>query len=703
MGFPDGGQTDASKRPPVLEIKNLTVAYREHGRFFNAVQDVSLRVHAGETYGLVGESGSGKTTLALAVMRYLSRDGLIRSGEVWLNGRNLLALSRSEMREVWGRQVALVPQDPQSSLNPAMRIGQQVAEAVRRWDEQTAGKIHLRTLALLEKVHLADPERVICNYPHQISGGMQQRVMIAMALAAKPLLLILDEPTTSLDVTTQAAILDLVKELIRERGTAAIYVTHNLGVVAQVCDRVAVLYAGELVEDAETRKIFHTPLHPYTRGLLDSVPRLGERKQGVRLGAIEGQIPPLDDRPSGCVFRDRCPLAIEICLERPPLYQPSPDRRTRCHRWDEIAQGDVDARQPGAPIVPAEPVDSPAGVPVLATEDLEVWFPINRSLPGMLRGEAARAVRAVDGVDIEVERGRTLGLVGESGSGKTTLARAAMGLSEATGGKITLLGSRLPPDLAGRNLEILRRLQMVFQNPDAALNPYHTIGESLMRPLVALSGMGGAEAEREVARLLEAVRLPPAYAERLPDQLSGGEKQRVAIARAFATNPDLLIADEPVSSLDVSVQAAILNLLNELQREQETSLLFISHNLAVVGYLSDRIAVIYLGRLMEVTAAEDMFGPPYHPYTEALLSAIPLADPDATQESIRLEGEIPSPANVPTGCPFHTRCPRFLGEICVVETPPWRDVPGMKKRYYCHIPQETLLEIQPRAFGVVKR
>ena len=693
---------EQSRDKPVLRIDNLTVAYRQGDAWLTAVREASFEVCSGETYGLVGESGSGKTTLVLAVMRYLSEDGKVLEGTVELDGRNLLSLSRREMRRIWGKQITMVPQNPQASLNPSIRIGEQMAESLRYHQGLGSAEARRRAVELLEMVHIADPERVAQSYQHQISGGMQQRVMIAMALSTEPLLLILDEPTTSLDVTTQAVILDLVRELIRGRRTAALYVTHNLGVVAQVCDRVAVLYGGELVEDASTVDLYTKPLHPYTRGLLDSVPKLGETKDKVQLRAIQGQIPPIGERPSGCVFTPRCPLAIEICYQRPPLYEPNATRRSRCHRWDEIDRGEVSAKQPSPEAAQAGPNgkgDQPA---VLQLNDLEVHFPVSRSLDEIIRREPSREVRAVDGVDLEIPLGMTLGLVGESGSGKTTIARAITGLESKTGGSMLLLNMPLPAELGQRDLEVLRHLQMVFQNPEEAFNPYMTVGESLRRPLMTLLGKSYREANKGVARLLEAVKLPPSYAERLPGQLSGGEKQRIAIARAFASNPDLLICDEPVSSLDVSVQASILNLLNEMQAEHESSLLFISHNLAVVGFLADKIAVIYLGHLMEVADASDLFEPPYHPYTEALLSAIPLADPRAEQEQIRLEGDIPSPTNVPSGCPFHTRCPRFLGDICVQETPPWLVDEGSGKRYFCHIPVEDLLASQERVFSLGK-
>jgi peptide/nickel transport system ATP-binding protein len=682
-----------SEEQPVLSIEKLTVAYRSGRQWRDAVREVSFAIHTGHTYGLVGESGSGKTTLILAVMRYLAENGAIRGGKILLAGRDICTLKKSEMRRVWGSQLTMVPQDPLSSLNPSIKIGEQLAETLRHRLSlgNTAAKD--RVIELLEMVHLADPRHVAGSYPHQISGGMQQRVMIAMALSTEPLLLVLDEPTTSLDVTTQAVILDLLRELIQGRKTAVLYVTHNLGVVASICDRVAVLYAGELVEDSPASELFHHPWHPYTRGLLGSVPRLGETKKETALRAIEGSIPTLGMGAGGCVFSPRCPYAIEICEKRPPLYPGEGHRLSRCHRWREMEflNGIVAAstrsfpspREQGAP-------------PTLELKDVRVYFPLRRSFRDVFAGQPGRCVKAVDRISLSVRRNQTLGLVGESGSGKTTLSRAVVGLEKPTGGDITLLDLPLPPGLGRRRSRVLPHLQMVFQNPEEALNPYHTVGEALRRPLISLLRKQRSWAAEEVGRLLKLVRLPPDYAYRYPRQLSGGEKQRVSIARAFASHPDLLICDEPVSSLDVSVQASILNLLNTLQEQFGNSLLFISHDLAVVGYIADRIAVIYLGRLMEVARSADLFEPPYHPYTEALLSAVPLMDPDAKQEHIRLEGEIPSPLEEISGCPFHTRCHRFLGEQCVTETPLWQKEED--KHIFCHIPMQQLRRIQTRAF-----
>lgn len=667
---------------PLLQINNLSVAYETDKEWLTAVQNFTLSINAGETVGLVGESGSGKSTVALAVMRYLGENGRISQGDILFNGRNLADLNGKEMSAVWGQQINMVPQDPQSALNPSLKVQEQVAELLRQHSKLSKTEANSRAVELLDMVRVPDPARVADSYPHQLSGGMQQRVMIAMALATEPPLLILDEPTTNLDVTTQAAVLDLFRDLILARETAVLYVSHNLGVVAQMCDRVAVLYAGEFVEEATTADLFRKPLHPYTQGLLDSVPQLGHNKIHSQLPAIPGQIPSLRERPPACVFAPRCPVALEICHTERPSLETTPDgRQVRCHRWPEIAAGDIDARQTGTAVTPQS---NGSADTLLQLENVEVYFDVNRSILDTLKRTPKQHVKAVDGISLTLKRGETLGLVGESGSGKTTLSRAIIGLTPRTGGEMVLLDAALPEKVSQRQTETLKHIQYVFQNPEEALNPYLTVGETLRRPFMTLLNMSREEADEQVQSLLDDVSLPADYAQRLPGQLSGGEKQRIAIARAYATNPDLLIADEAVSALDVSVQASVLNLLNELQIEHNNAMLFISHDLAVVGYLADKIAVVYVGQLMEIADAQALFQPPYHPYTESLLSAIPLTDPDAQPEHIRLEGDVPSQINVPSGCPFHPRCPRYLGDICKTETPPWQELEN-GKRIFCHI------------------
>jgi peptide/nickel transport system ATP-binding protein len=679
---------------PILNITDLSVTYQQGDQKLEAVRDVSLQINSGETYGLAGESGSGKTTLVLAVMRYLGSTGSISSGDIHLGDLNLRSLDEQELRNVWGRKIAFVPQDPQSALNPSLQVGEQLAEVLRRRPGLTEPEVKRQSIDWLHKIHLPDPERVAASYPHQISGGMQQRVLIAMALSTSPSLLVLDEPTTNLDVTTQAVILELISELIQGHDMAVLYITHNLGVISQYSDRVGVMYAGELVEEAESNLLFSNPLHPYTLGLLDSIPRMGDTKDRLQLRPISGQIPPIGRIPSGCVFGTRCPIAIEICSERPPLYTSGESRASRCHRWQEIEQGEINAHQE-VPAAAQAQIGTPGDVDnTLEIENLSISFPIQRSLGEVLSSKPARAVNAVNEVNLEIPPGTTLGLVGESGSGKTTIARSIMGLQKKKNGSIKLHQIELPDQLSKRELDVLRQLQIVFQNPGEALNPHLTIGETLRRPFIRLLGFSSMDAQKGVKKLLAAVHLPFEYVNRFPGQLSGGEIQRIALARAIASNPDLLILDEPISSLDVSVQAAILNLVGELQGDHHNSLLFISHNLAIVGYLANQTAVIYVGNLMELSGQGDLFKPPHHPYTEALISAIPQIDRESKGTHIHLEGEIPDPTDIPCGCPFHTRCPRIIGDICAEKIPDWQVDPTTNKSIFCHIPLAELSAAQ---------
>ncbi|WP_250463430.1 MULTISPECIES: ABC transporter ATP-binding protein [unclassified Caballeronia] len=678
FGAAKGEATDA------LTIVGLTVAYRSRGREREVLQDVSLRVRRGEAYGLVGESGCGKSTAALAVLRYLPKNGRVKSGRISIAGRDVSALSADALREMRADAVSMVYQDPGRALNPSLTVARQVSEAFEASGASESDALE-RTVEMLRRVRIASPERVMESYPHQLSGGMQQRVVIAMALACNPELLILDEPTTGLDATVEAEVLDLIAQLREELGTAVLFISHNLAVIGRMCERVGVLYAGKLVEEGATADVFAKPRHPYTVGLLRCLPTSGRSKENGRLDTIPGSLPLPGSVTQGCIFAARCKLADERCLkEAPPPYRMSAahgDQMARCHYHER------------AETLPRSTDETPAAPPLdhraqptlaLTARNLSKTFHVGDE-----------EVRAVHDVSLDLVQGETLGLVGESGSGKTTLAKLLLGLvSPDKGATLELDGQHLPERVTRRSDEQVKSLQIVFQNPDSALNRAHSVRRLIARSLSKLASLRGEAKEKRLQSLTEAVRLPERYLGSRTRQLSGGLKQRVAIARAFAGDPRVVVCDEPTSALDVSVQAAILNLLADLQRERRVSYVFISHDLHVVRYLSDRIAVLYLGRIMEIGRAADVFTGPQHPYTEALLSSVPALESAPVQnERIRLSGELPSAANPPSGCVFHTRCPRKIGDICERKAPPCRDA-GHGHAIHCHIPVEELRALQ---------
>jgi peptide/nickel transport system ATP-binding protein len=676
----------------VVAVEDLDISYKIGRKWHSAVKQFSATVAGGQIHGIVGESGSGKSTVVKGVMRYLGDNGRIDGGQIQLLGDDIAGWSKKQMRQLWSRHMNMVPQNPYTAMNPSIRIGEQIAEVLRITGRVPSNEIKQTVYEMLRRVRLADPKKTARRYPHELSGGQQQRVVLAMAFSSEPRLLLLDEPTTSLDVTTEAAILDLVHDLIYDMNTAAFYVTHNLGVVAQVCDDVTVMYAGEIMESASVATLYDRPLHPYTIGLLNCVPTFGQSKRNEALRTIPGRPPTITNRPNGCVFADRCPVALDHCFtEHPPLETTPDNRHVRCHRWEEIYDGELivdQAYESGLGEVSA--IDTEV---LLSVDDLAKHFEIQRGVLKLLRGEDPETVKAVDGVNLSIQKARTLGLVGESGSGKTTLSRMIIGLLDKTRGKIEMLGTEIEGTARQRPKELLSQMQMVFQNPQESLNPYLTVGQALRRPLIKLRGMTTKAANERIVQLLNAVNLDASYALRYPGELSGGEKQRIAIARAFASDPNLIVCDEPVSALDVSVQAAVLNLLARLQDERETAYLFISHDLAVVTYIADYVAVMYLGYLFEVGYAQDFNQLPYHPYTEALISAIPVTDPDDDTDHIRLSDNVPSSRNLPSGCRFHTRCPRKIGDICENENPPWRQV-NEGNWYRCHIEVDELIRLQ---------
>jgi peptide/nickel transport system ATP-binding protein len=652
-----------------LVVEDLDVAYRVAGRDLSVLRGLSFRIAAGEAYGLVGESGSGKSTAALAVVRYLPGNGRVLGGRILIGGRDLFALGDAGLRRLRATTLSMVYQDPARALNPSIRVGEQIAE-VFRLRGLTAAQAKGRAATMLERVRIADVRSVYDRYPHQISGGMQQRVAIAMALSNNPRLLILDEPTTGLDATVEAAILYLIGQLRSELATSILFISHNLAVISSMCNRVGVLYAGVLVEEGPTAEIFRDPRHPYTVALLRCLPRHGRRKDHGRLDSIPGNPPTPDEDIRGCVFAPRCGLAdIKCATDTPPLVQ-SGNRLSRCH-FHEMAQT--------LPRITPDDLPTPTSIdrnhlPVLQVIGVSKTF-----------GDVRRPVRALHAVSLRLWAGETLGLVGESGSGKTTLARLMLGLAAPDpGGVVELDGTVLASKTRRRQAGQLKSLQIIFQNPDSALNRSHSVRHLVGRVLTRLGRVPKRERAARLLELTRSVRLPDRYLNHRPRQLSGGLQQRVAIARAFAGEPRVVVCDEPTSSLDVSVQAAILNLLTELQVKHQVSYLFISHDLGTVRYLSDRIAVLYLGRLMEVGPAERVFSGPHHPYTAALLSALPNLG-DVAEQRVRLDGEIPSAIHVPSGCVFHTRCPRKLGAVCEQQEPPLHPgaEPGHEIR--CHI------------------
>lgn len=680
------GKEENAESATVLDVQNLTISYETDKGVLDIVRNVNLKIAAGETYGLVGESGSGKTTLARAIVRYLPENGNIRSGVVKLGSDDLTSLSRGEMRRVWGKRIAMVHQDAVAAVNPALNIGEQIAEVARLHLNMSKEKSRVKAIEMLNKVRMPDSESVARSYAHQLSGGMLQRVLIAIALTTNPEFIIMDEPTTALDVTTEAVILDLLQEIIAECNAAILYITHNLGVVARICDRVGVIYAGELMEEGEVKQVFKKRLHPYTRALLNCVPQINKSKHEIILNNIPGSIPRPDRLPPGCIFEPRCDIKEKACRKvQPSLVETESGHLTACRKWETIEN---ETSLAGLHISKKKEKDK-KGSSLLEARNIKKYF----SATGKLFKKESSITRAVDDISVCIKDGQTMGIVGESGCGKTTFARCIVGLEEPTEGSIRLKDETLASTVTKRSREQLKNIQMIFQNPDASLNPHHQIGESVARPLVLLQKLKKEQAKEKVSELFKAVNLPDDYMYRLPQELSGGEKQRVAIARAFTTDPLLMLCDEPISSLDVSVQATIMNLLVELQEATNVSYLFISHDMAAVRYLSDWIAVIYLGRIMEIGPAEEVFKQPFHPYTEALLSAIPVVNPEAKQERIRLLDGVLSSVNVPTGCRFHNRCPRKIGEICEHEEPPWL-YNGEHHRIRCHIPLGKLCKLQ---------
>jgi len=652
----------------LLEVSGLKMWIGNPEQPLRAVDGVDFKIRRGETFALLGESGCGKSMTALSLLRLQpSPSGRIVDGQIYLyrdkERQNLLELSEAEMQHVRGRRIAMIFQEPQSSLNPVLTVAQQIGECLQYHFKLQGEELKQRILSLLDDVGIPDPTQRYQEYPHQLSGGMKQRVMIAMALAGEPELLIADEPTTALDVTIQAQILDLLKRLQRERGMAILLISHDLGVVSQLADQVTVMYAGQFVEQAAREQFFNHHQHPYTDKLFEAVPTAAKREQ--RLTIIKGNVPTLTQEFRGCRFAERCDSAWEHCFDHVPVWTAIGDSQgVRCHLYDPKISTDVSKHEKKISDSHLSEV-IPSNRALLELKNLQVYFPIKKGFLQRVVGQ----VKAVDGLSLDIRYAETVALVGESGCGKTTVGKGVLQLVPVTGGAVHYDGDILT-QLSKRSLRARSSdLQIIFQDPFSAMNPRMTVSQIIEEGMIAqkIEMDTGARLQR-VEKLLTRVGLSPEHKNRYPHEFSGGQRQRICIARALAVDPKLIICDEPTSALDVSVQAQILNLLREIQHEFGLSYLFITHNIAVVDYFAHRVAVMYLGRIVEQGSREEVLNHPQHPYTQALLAAVPIMDEDKQREIIKLEGELPSPANPPSGCHFHQRCPKVM-PVCLERYP----------------------------------
>jgi peptide/nickel transport system ATP-binding protein len=680
--IPTAAQTDAGSAhiEPLLRVVNLKTYFFSEDKIVRAVDDISYSIGHNEVLGIVGESGSGKSVSALSLMRLIdSPPGRIVDGKVLFDGDDVLQMSENEVRHIRGNDIAMIFQEPLTSLNPVYTIGDQLMEPLILHRGLTKRQAELEGVQLLTQVGVPSPAERMKSYPHQLSGGMRQRAMIAMALSCQPRLLIADEPTTALDVSIQAQILDLMRKIQQEQQSSMIFITHDLAVVNEMCDWVNVMYSGRIVERASTRTLFTSPKHPYTWGLFDCLPRI-EEKQGIRLAPIHGQPPNLARMPVGCKFHPRCPYAFDRCVEEePPLFNLPDGQTVRCWLYDNGQTGESARVET---LRESNDVRTHDEAPViLDVKDLTKHFPITS---GFLQRTVGQ-VKAVDGISFTLREGETLGLVGESGCGKSTAGRTILRLLDPTSGSVMFHGTDLASLDSKKLQEMRKRMQIIFQDPYSSLNPRRSIGSILAQPLKIHNLAKGKEVGEKVADILQRVGMNPEHAGRYPHEFSGGQRQRIGIARAIAANPDFIIADEPVSALDVSIQAQIINLLQDLQSELGLSYIFIAHDLSVVRSVSNRVAVMYLGQIVELASNEGLYEDPLHPYTRALLSAVPTVDPTGARASSRiiLEGDVPSPINPPSGCRFHTRCP-YCFSVCPEVEPLLLDA-GNEHFVKCHI------------------
>lgn len=638
----------------LLSVRDLSVHFGQKQKPVKAVDNISFDIRSGETFALLGESGCGKSMTALSLLQLVPAPaGKIVSGEVIFDGADLLLRSEISMRQIRGMRISMIFQEPMTSLNPVMTIGQQVTEVISQHTSKSPDEIKARVIELLESVGLPDVDQKIDDYPHQLSGGMKQRVMIALALAVEPDLLIADEPTTALDVTIQAQILELLQDIQKKTNMAILLITHDLGVVAKIADHIAIMYAGQIIEQASGKSLYYSASHPYTKKLYAAIPN--QNKRGEKLETIDGSVPLLDSHFTGCRFADRCDVGWIRCHEQIPDWSEVDENHiVRCHRFNPGIDAPLVSRTFNHKKDAAENQQLKQVNPLLKVSNLKVHFPVRR---GLFKKVVA-TVYAVDGINLKIDEGKTLALVGESGCGKTTVGKSIIQLIEPTTGSVKFHDTEIT-SISKKLLQKLRsKIQIIFQDPFSSMNPRMTVKNIIEEGMKAQQHKGDHEQrENEIRALLEHVGISENSLHRLPHEFSGGQRQRIAIARALAVSPKLIVADEPTSALDVSIQAQILNLLKELQHTFGISYLFITHNISVVEYLAHEVAVMYLGRIVEKGSVSDILQDAKHPYTRALLSAVPEVDPKSGKTSIKLKGELASPMNPPNGCYFNTRCP----------------------------------------------